>query len=242
MKLNIAYDFLPKLPTAQTAMVMSHFGITFETGQHVIAQDFELPVRTDDVVAITGCSGAGKSSLLRAVARQLHGVLDLDLLELSNKSLIDSLPLPFPEAMQLLSLCGLSEAQLLLRTPTELSDGQRYRFRLALAFASKPRWILADEFTATLDRSLARVIARNLRKLASRTGVGLLLATTHDDLTQELEPDLFVRCELGTTPRWSRACAKKKDPACSMSSTSPPPLARTGRTLLGGITGGVRSA
>ena len=31
-----------------------------------------------------------------------------------------------------LAACGLSEARLLLRTPAELSDGQRYRFRLAL--------------------------------------------------------------------------------------------------------------
>ena len=67
----------------------------------------------------------------------------------------------------LLSGCGLSEARLLLRTPAELSEGQRYRFRLAFALASAAKWIAADEFTATLDRTLARVVAFNLRKFSA---------------------------------------------------------------------------
>src|SRR5207248_3324090 len=43
-------------------------------------------------------------------------------------------------------------------------------------------FVLADEFTATLDRPLAKVVAFNLRKLVSRTGVGVLAATTHEDV------------------------------------------------------------
>jgi GNAT superfamily N-acetyltransferase len=54
--------------------------------------------------------------------------------------------------------------------------------------------LLADEFAANLDRTLARVLAFNLRKLVTRTGVGALLATTHEDLTADLRPDLCVRC------------------------------------------------
>jgi hypothetical protein len=37
-------------------------------------------------------------------------------------------------------------------------------------------------------------LAFNVRKLATRTGVGFLLATTHDDLIDDLNPDLLVRC------------------------------------------------
>ena len=84
----------------------------------------------------------------------------------------------------------------MLRTPAELSDGQRYRFRLALGLSKKPRWIVADEFTATLDRTLARVIAFNIRRLADRTGTGFLLATTHEDVIEDLDPDVHVRCRL----------------------------------------------
>jgi GNAT superfamily N-acetyltransferase len=53
---------------------------------------------------------------------------------------------------------------------------------------------MADEFAAYLDRTLAKVLAFNLRKLVSRSGVGMLLATTHEDLTADLRPDFHVRC------------------------------------------------
>ena len=180
MKLSVAYDFLPKQPSTHASVVMDHFGIGFETGRHVIAEDLDLPVEEGDVVCFTGASGSGKSSLMRAVAAALDDVLDVDALDLGERILIDSLGLPVQEALQILSMCGLGEAQLLLRTPQELSDGQRYRFRLALAFSRKPRWILADEFTATLDRTLAKVIAFNVHRTAARSGVGFLLATINE--------------------------------------------------------------
>jgi len=44
MKISVAYDFQPKEPTTHTAMVMSHFGIDFETGRNVIAENLELPI------------------------------------------------------------------------------------------------------------------------------------------------------------------------------------------------------
>jgi ABC-type glutathione transport system ATPase component len=101
----------------------------------------------------------------------------------------------------------------MLRTPAELSDGQRYRFRLALALARRPAtalpsvgktqaeactptWLLADEFTATLDRTLAKVISFNVRRMADRMGAGFLLATTHEDIVEDLAPDVHVRCRL----------------------------------------------
>src|SRR5262249_2216044 len=107
----------------------------------------------------------------------------------------DALPGPVEGRLERLAACGLSEARLLLRTPAELSDGQRYRFRLALAFARLPNgFLMADGFAANLDRTLAKVLAVNLRKLVSRSEVGALLATTHEDLTADLQPDLWVRC------------------------------------------------
>jgi ABC-type ATPase with predicted acetyltransferase domain len=169
-------------------------------------------------------------------------VLDIDRLELPQCILADALPLPIEESLSLLSLCGLSEAQLLLRTPAELSDGQRYRFRLAFALAHTPAWLVADEFTAKLDRTLAKVIAYNIRRLAQRTGTGVLLATTHDDVIDDLNPDVFVRCELDGTVHVERRGAKKNESALPSSYGSARGPAATGRTSLGGITGATTSA
>src|SRR5262249_44529485 len=115
-------------------------------------------------------------------------------LPLPDAPLIDALPGSLEDRLATLSGCGLSEARLLLRTPAELSEGQRYRFRLALALASGLPWGFADEFTATLERPLAKVVAFTLRKLVSRTGVGVLAATTHEDVVEDLAPDVWVRC------------------------------------------------
>ena len=81
-----------------------------------------------------------------------------------------------------------------------MSEGERYRFRLALGFAGArtSRFLAADEFTATLDRTLAKVVAFNVRKQVARTGVGMLAATTHEDIIDDLQPDVLVRCAEGT--------------------------------------------
>ncbi len=221
---------------------MDHFGIDFETGRHVVADDLELPVEPGDVVLFSGESGAGKSSLMRAMAEQLDDVLDVDRIDLGNDVLVEAIDLPVHETIALLTSCGLGEARLMLRTPGELSDGQRYRFRLALGLSRRPAWLVADEFTATLDRTQAKVVAFNVRRLADRTGTGFLLATTHDDVTVDLAPDLHVRCHLDG----EITCTRADDPAARSPSTttsnSRPARDATGRTSLGGITEGTASA
>jgi ABC-type ATPase with predicted acetyltransferase domain len=226
MKLSVAYDFLPKKQSTHASIVMDHFGIGFETGRHIIADELELPVEQGDVVCFTGPSGSGKSSLLRAAAEQLEGVVDLATVNLGDAILVDALGLPARDALELLAHCGLGEARLLLRRPQELSEGQRYRFRLASALAHRPQWVVADEFSATLDRTLAKVIAYGVRRLSRRTGTGFLLATTHEDILDDLQPSLHVACRLDGGIECRRGDVKKKhsaSPATSGSAWAPSP-------------------
>lgn len=230
--------------------MMDHFGIDFEHGEHVITEQLELPISSGKLVLFTGESGSGKSSLMRAAMQQLPPrddgtqprILTLNALEFARQSLIDLLELPVEEAMNVLSQCGLGEAHLMLRTPAELSDGQQYRFRLALAVSRKPDWIVADEFTATLDRTLAQVIAFNVRRLCDQQQIGFLLATTHDDIVPDLAPDLHVRCQLdggidvSASPQAVDNSPRKKKAFHSPANSGFPqgPVA-TGRTSRGGI-------
>jgi ABC-type ATPase with predicted acetyltransferase domain len=254
MQLSVAYDFLPRHGSVRAAQVMDHFGIGLEQGRHVVAEGLPVPIDPCQVVLFTGPSGSGKSSLMRAAAEHLRAtqaVIVLDSLELPQSLLIDALDLPAEQAMSLLASCGLGEAHLMLRTPDELSDGQRYRFRLAYALSRNPTWIVADEFSANLDRTLARVIAFNVRRLADRTGTGFLLATTHEDIAADLTPDVHVRCRLdgdavvesraaGATP--DNLTSKKKEPSRSRATSGfPPRPVATGRTSLGGITAVITS-
>jgi len=257
--ITIRYAVRPRRRSLATAAVADLLGLAAAEPPHAAAEDVQLDVRPGDVVLFVGPSGSGKSSLLRAAGEQLAAV-DAAALELPDLPLVDALPGPLEDRLDRLAACGLSEARLLLRTPAELSDGQRYRFRLALAVASG-RWlvvskdqtaasslttdhrplttafVLADEFCAVLDRTLAKVVAFNVRKLASRTGVGFLLATTHDDLADDLNPDLLVRCRGDGAIDVERRAVKKKRSASTTSFGSRTAPSPTGRTSLGGITG-----
>jgi ABC-type ATPase with predicted acetyltransferase domain len=96
------------------------------------------------------------------------------------------------EAIRLLSIAGLSDAYLYIRNPAELSDGQRYRFRLAKLIEENADVWVADEFGAVLDRVTAKIVAWNLAKTARALGKTLIVATTHTDLVAELAPSLAI--------------------------------------------------
>ena len=78
-------------------------------------------------------------------------------------------------AIELLDRVGLKE--LLHRRPGELSGGQRQRVAVVRALINKPKLLLADEPTGSLDREASENIADLLIELNRSEQVTLIVVT-----------------------------------------------------------------
>lgn len=176
--------------------VAEAFGLGLDDKKFVIYDDLEIEVNQGDCVYINGQSGSGKSLLLRDLAEQLANsgkqVANIDDVEMIDKPLVDQIGTSTDEALKLMNMAGLNDAYLFIRKPSELSDGQRYRFRLAKLIESEADCWIADEFAAVLDRETAKIVSHNVRKSANKMGKTLVVATTHTDLVDYLAPTLTI--------------------------------------------------
>jgi len=197
--INISYETKTDI-TDRTISVAEAFGLGIdEFQQHVIYDNVELKIGPRDIVYITGESGSGKSALLKELHRELApNVINIaDVAVDPSKPLIESVGRTFEEGLEILSRVGLNDAFLFVRRFEQLSDGQKYRFRLAKLIESDEQYWVADEFCATLDRDTAKIVAFNVQKLARQLGKAVLVATTHTDLFRDLQPSVHINKRFG---------------------------------------------
>lgn len=182
--------------TDRVLEIAEAFGLGLDDKEFVVFDNQPLEIEQGDVVYITGQSGSGKSTVLKELVIRMEAeglkVADIDKVELLDRPLIDQIGKNTAEALNLLSVAGLNDAYLFIRKPKELSDGQRYRFRLAKIIESGANVWVADEFLAVLDRTTAKVLAYNLQKTARKVGATLMVATTHTDMVDDLAPNLYI--------------------------------------------------
>lgn len=182
--------------TPRVLEIAEQFGLGLTDKQFTIYKDLQLEIRDADVVYINGQSGSGKSLLLRELARQMEEeglvVADLDKIVLEDKPVIDQIGETTGQGLYYLACAGISDAWIYIKKPHELSDGQRYRLKMAKVLESKADVWVADEFGAILDRVAAKAVAMSVQKVARTNGKRLLVATTHTDLQEELAPSLAI--------------------------------------------------
>jgi ABC-type transport system involved in cytochrome c biogenesis ATPase subunit/GNAT superfamily N-acetyltransferase len=184
--------------------VAEAFGLGLDQQQKFTLYDnAEIKIEKGDIVYITGESGSGKSILLKALEKDIRKHTPYTCINIEqikppkNKPIIGTLGKTFQEALNLLSLVGLNDAFIFLRPYHQLSDGQKYRYKIAKLIESQAQFWILDEFASTLDRDTAKIVAYNLQKTARRMGKTVIAATTHTDLQEDLNPSVHIHKRYG---------------------------------------------
>ncbi|MBN2588477.1 MAG: hypothetical protein JXA96_01340 [Sedimentisphaerales bacterium] len=185
--------------TKRVRDICKMFGLTIDRlRQQQKTHSCTINIRPEDVIYITGPSGSGKSILLRELENAISPKdrINISQIELpSDKTVIDCMNEGLLVSLQLLSTAGLSDCFCILNQPANLSDGEKFRFKLAMALSQKKKYIFADEFSSELDRVTACSISYKLRRFAKQNSTTFILASSHQDMLMDLAPDILITRE-----------------------------------------------
>ncbi len=198
---NISKRFEPNVNLNKiNTSIMRCFGLDKTAlAEHSINHKLDISLSAGDICYITGPSGCGKSVLLNAIFEQIEAGDKVRLADIeaeNNVSCAEAIGGDFLAVMDILAKAGISDVFSILNTPARLSDGQRYRYRLAKAISSNAKFVFADGFCSNLDRITAAVISHNIRKFANRSKKIFVLASAHDDLLADLSADVIILKQL----------------------------------------------
>ena len=107
-------------------------------------------------------------------------------------------------ADEMLDAVGLAQHK--HKYPNELSGGQQQRVGIARALVARPRIVLADEPTASLDRHAGREVVDLMRELAKEQQVAVIIVT-HDNRILDVA-DRILHLEDGSMQSLSSAIAE----------------------------------
>ena len=168
-----------------------------------LVEDLSVTVAPGQTLAVTGVSGTGKTTLLRAIS----GLSDTDAGSIArpegrlsqvfqeprlmpwysahrNISLVVGGPTPDLTAVQWLERMGLASAGHL--PPARLSGGMRQRVSIARALSTDPSLLLVDEPFSALDRPLAKALRADLIELLADQDVVTVWVTHDPDEAEEV--------------------------------------------------------
>ncbi len=139
INLVITKSITHQLPDVNAAAVIAEmFGLSRSFSQ-TLYDGLQIAISPGQIIAIVGPSGAGKSVLLKEIAAQFPGAVQLPHRQVARSKrpaiaiLRDG---SLEQKLKTLSICGLADALALVTPARLLSGGQQYRLALAAALHS----------------------------------------------------------------------------------------------------------
>jgi peptide/nickel transport system ATP-binding protein len=196
-----------------------------------VLDDVHIEVAPGRVVGLWGPSGCGKTTLgavLAGIRTPQRGTVEVDGAPLSAAAGPRPVQLVAQHAAaamnprwkvdDLLAEAGeepavdedrLVDARWLDRFPHEISGGELQRVNLARALRARPRYLVADEISASLDAITQAILWRHLREQVA-LGLGVL-AVSHDRALLDAVADEVRSLEPGPGPA-GRSALLAEDP------------------------------
>ena len=154
-----------------------------------VSADIETPW---NVGLIIGASGSGKTTLAKKMFKdQFCEASDIDF----EKCVIDQFPegLEYKQRADLLCGIGLSSVPCWIKPLKCLSNGQQSRAIAALKLSEK-NFLVMDEFTSVVDRTVAKVMSHCVQKFARKNNFKFCAISCHYDVVEHLNPDWVIDC------------------------------------------------
>jgi len=167
-------------------------------GEQTVLSDVSFEVATQEIFALLGPSGAGKTTIINIITQQINqdagdakvevephqmglmldvGGLYSHLNCLENLNLYARIyGLPTKRSMEVLESVGLGDSS--KKAVSTLSRGMSQRLALARAILYSPKLLILDEPTSALDPGTARDICKLLQKI--REDGATIFLTTHN--------------------------------------------------------------
>jgi len=205
--------------------VLKAFGVDRRIVERTVLRDVNVEIKPGEIVVLVGASGAGKTTFLRLILGKALGETDekyrvtegeIQIPEnvkvaalipgeyeptFRDESLLEHVFQKLGDiyaAIEVLNICGLSDAVLYRARFSELSTGQKERAKIASLLAEKPNLLLIDEFTAHLDTLTAIRVARKLAEVVRKFKITLIVATNRKEVIDALNPDKIIYIGYGT--------------------------------------------
>lgn len=197
----------PIEPTFRISQLAGLFDLPIEARSE---QTFtvELPARDEGwaIGAIVGPSGSGKTTIARAAFGD--AIVEPQPWP-AHQAVIEGFPASsIKEITRMLTAVGFSSPPAWLRPYGVLSNGERFRCDLARALLSDRSFVVCDEFTSVVDRTVAKVgsaaVAKAIR--SGRLTKQFVAVTCHYDVIEWLAADWVLDMATG---RLARGCLRR---------------------------------
>ena len=191
----------------RTERVRRIFGIPSVAMSREFYVNLSLNIRRGDVVLLKGPSGSGKSTILKLIKKTLSvDYCAIDTISAGGGAIIDDFE-SFMGGLYHLVGAGLADAYAMMKSFDQLSEGQKYRDRLAIAMERRTPILICDEFASSLDDISARLLCHRIRKMADLFNITIILSTNRSGL----EPFLFPNITIETGHTFPAKVSERRD-------------------------------